>query len=163
MRIESSSPSPREKWPDTFLASMRQVGDPLADATIAKIFERCQIQRVNQLLTTLIHNDDIPPEGLDAEIYDYLRATSIVPAVNADLIREGQEFFVKHGNLALFVLVCASLPECYVLKRGINVLWLTQRLEEHVLRRLLETADMVISVMSVGGLERGGSGFRTRP
>jgi hypothetical protein len=77
------------------------------------------------------------------------------------LVHAAQELFIAHGNLALIVLVCASLPECYVMKKGIQVLWLTQRLQEHVLRRLVETAQLVISVMWRGGLSPDGSGVRT--
>ena len=42
----------------------------------------------------------------------------------------------------LACLLCASLPECYVARRGVPVLWLTQQLEQHTTRRLYETAQM---------------------
>src|ERR1041385_7181927 len=124
--------SPQEKWPDTLLAQARTLGDPLADRTIGEIFEHGEVARVNDLLTTLIRNDEVPPQGLDPEIYAYLRDTDVVPTVQQDLVQEGEQLFAKHGNLELLILVCASLPECYVMKKGVNVLWLTQRLNEHV-------------------------------
>jgi len=148
------------KWPDSLLADMRSVGDPLADATIQTVFEHGDIGAVNALLTSLIRNDQVIPDNLDPAVRDYLDATRATPIVQPDLVEATEKFFVAHGNLALFVLVCASLPECYVMKKGVNVLWLTQRLEAHVLRRLLETAQMVLRVMSPGGMAPQGLGIQ---
>jgi hypothetical protein len=152
--------TPSEKWPDSFLAEMRHVGDPFADETVGALFSRGDISDVNELLSTLVRNEQIPPENMDPVVHEYLRATSSVPGMDQALVHEAEELFTKHGNLALFALVCASLPECYVMKKGVHVLWVTQRLQTHVLRRLLETAHMVLRVMSPGGLAPGGAGLR---
>ncbi|HYV98058.1 MAG TPA: oxygenase MpaB family protein [Gemmatimonadaceae bacterium] len=154
-------PTPAEKWPDEFLVGMRQLGDPLADATVDALFRRGDIANVNALLTTLVRNDLVPDGGTDPDIRAYLQATASVPGIDHDLVAAAQDLFAKNGPLALFTLLCASLPECYTMKKGVNVLWITQRLQEHVLRRLLETAHMVTRVMTPGGLAPGGAGLRT--
>ncbi len=147
-------------WTDEFLEAMRYVGDPLADDTVADVFRTGTLQAVNALLTELTRNDQIPPSGLPPKVYEYLEVTSELPRLDEAKVERGENLFMNHGNLALAVLLCASLPECYVQKRGVKVLWLTQRLKEHVFRRLLETCQMVLAVMSKGGLAANGRGIR---
>jgi hypothetical protein len=147
------------KWSVELLTSLRKQGDPLADNVVHQVFEHGEVGSVNRLLGSLVKNDAIPPEGLPPEIYHFLENLP-QPECNRELIAEAEDLFIKHGNLALVVLLCASLPECYTMKKGVEVLWLTQRLEEHVLRRLLETAQMVVSVMARGGLSPQGKGIR---
>jgi hypothetical protein len=154
----TTMPTLPPKWPDSFLAEMRLVGDPLADDTIQRVFEAGEITQVNDLLMTLVRNDQIPSVGLDPHVQAYLGATEETPMADPDMVREAQQFFVDHGDLVLFSLVCASLPECYTMKKGINVLWMTQKLNEHALRRLLETAQLVLRVLTPGGLDRNGAG-----
>ncbi|MEO7085394.1 MAG: oxygenase MpaB family protein [Gemmatimonadaceae bacterium] len=152
-------PTPAVKWQDPFLADMRKIGDPLADATIDRVFEAGEIQRVNDLLMSLVRNNQMPTEGLDPHVQAYLTATEETPVTDPEMVREAQQFFVDHGDLVLFSLVCASLPECYTMKKGINVLWMTQKLNDHALRRLLETAQMVLRILTPGGLEKKGAGI----
>ncbi len=153
------SPPPASKWQDSFLAGMRLVGDPLADETIDRVFAKGEIEQVNSLLVSLVRNDQVPPQGLDPVVYDYLSATRALAVTDPALVREAQAFFEEHGDLVLVALLCASLPECYTMAKGINVLWLTQRLEEHALRRLLETAQFVLRVLSPGGMDPDGAGI----
>src|SRR5262245_58016105 len=150
----------QDRWTDEFLEAMRKVGDPLADDTVAEVFRAGAVEAVNSLLSALVRNDQIPPSGLPAKGYEFLEATSGLPQLDAAKVERGEKLFMSHGNLALAILLCASLPECYVQKRGVKVLWLTQRLQEHVFRRLLETAQMVLAVMSRGGLSGDGRGIR---
>src|SRR5258708_7111270 len=96
-----------EKWPTTLLTGLRQQGDPLADEAVHKLFEYGAVDAVNQLLTKLVRNDEVPPTGLASEIYEYLRATE-PPPFDQHLVAEGEACFKQHGNLALVVLLCAS-------------------------------------------------------
>jgi hypothetical protein len=150
----------QEKWTDEFLEEMRSVGDAIADETVDEIFRAGQVAAVNLLLGELVRNDQLPPVGLPARVYQYLEQTALPPELDRAKIARAEHLFLSHGNLALAVLLCASLPECYVQKRGVRVLWLTQRLKEHVFRRLLETCQMVLAVMSKGGLSASGRGLR---
>src|SRR5713101_31560 len=132
----------QDRWTDEFLEAMRHVGDPPADDTVADVFRTGTIAAVNSLLVELLRNDQMPPSGLPPRVYQYLEETSQLPQLDRAKIERGENLFMSHGNLALAILLCGSLPECYVQKRGVKVLWLTQRLEDHVLRRLLETCQM---------------------
>jgi hypothetical protein len=150
-----------DQWTDAYLASLRQTGDPLADEVIAHVYRSGERQAVNELWLQLLHNDRIPTEGVCPEVVQYLDVSSKLPDwARPDTIRVGEDLFMEHGLFALASLLCASLPECYVMKNGVHVLWATQRLEEHTFRRLFETAQMVVAVMAPGGLSPAGSGVR---
>ena len=150
------------RWDDAFLDAMRLEGDPVADSVVAAIFPHGEVGRVNSLLTRLIRNDGIPSSDLPPEVASYLADSARLPSwADPEKIRAGEELFVEFGITSTVLLSCASLPECYVMKNGIHVLWLTQKLEDHVRRRVLETAQMIMDVMSPGGLAPAGRGIRS--
>ena len=150
------------KWTDQFLDEMRLQRDPLGDAAVAALFQNNEIDGVNSLWDILLRNDQIPQTGLHPEIYDYLEKSAAFP-IWADyrLIEQGENFFAEKGLFCLTGLLCASLPECYLMEKGAQVLVTTHQLEEHVYRRLFETAQMVVAVMSPGGLAEKGGGVRS--
>jgi hypothetical protein len=61
----------------------------------------------------------------------------------------------------LMCLGCYSLPASYAAAKGVVVLHRTAYLERRPTKRLFETTQMVIDVMTPGGLEPGGRGVRT--
>ena len=140
------------KWTAEFLDEMREWGDPPADETVHELFRLGEVEEVNKLLRGLIENDQVPEE-LPPIVQSYLRESGQLPSwADQDLIKKGEAFFLEYGLMALAVLACASLPECYSGADGAKVLVLTHQLNEHVHRRLVETIQMVIDVMSPGGL-----------
>jgi hypothetical protein len=150
-----------DRWSVAVLDRMRREGDPLADATVRAVFDKGTVAAVNELLTKLVRNDDIPAGPWPPELTDYLRASAQLPGwTDAALIRTGENVFLRYGLTSFGILACASLPECYVLRDVAAVLGTTQRLDAHARRRVFETAMMVLAVMGEGGLEPGGSGIR---
>jgi hypothetical protein len=116
---------------------------------------------VNELLTRLVRNDDIPPGPWPPLVAEYLRLSEQLPAwADRGLLRVSENLFLRYGLTSFGILACASLPECYVLRDVAAVLGATQRLAEHARRRIFETAIMVLAVMAEGGLAPGGSGIR---
>ena len=149
------------RWSEVVLDRMRLEGDPLADSTVKAVFDKGTVAAVNELLTKLVRNDDIPAGPGRLELADYLRASEQLPSwADAALIRTGENVFLRYGLTSFGILACASLPECYVLRDVAAVLGTTQRLDAHARRRIFETAMMVLAVMAEGGLEPGGSGIR---
>jgi mpaB/rubber oxygenase-like protein len=150
-----------DRWTADLLDRMRLVGDPLADATVKAVFDKGQVAAVNDLLTRLVRNDDVPAGPWPAEMAAYLDASARLPAwADRGLIRAGESMFLRYGLSSVGILACASLPECYVLRDVAAVLGTTQRLAEHARRRIFETATMVLAVMAEGGLAPGGTGIR---
>jgi len=151
----------RDPWSVELLDRMRREGDPLADSTVKAVFDKGTVAAVNELLTRLVRNDDIPAGPWPPQLADYLRASEQLPSwADHTLIRLGETVFLRYGLTSFGILACASLPECYVLRDVAAVLGTTQRLDAHARRRIFETAMMVLSVMAEGGLAPHGSGIR---
>jgi hypothetical protein len=150
-----------DRWTGDLLDRMRRTGDPLADATVRAVFDKGEVAAVNELLTRLVRNDDIPPGPWPPPMAEYLRLSGQLPSwADGGLIRTGESLFLRYGLTSVGILGCSSLPECYVLRDVAAVLGATQRLAEHARRRIFETAMMVLAVMAEGGLAPGGSGIR---
>jgi hypothetical protein len=149
------------KWTDSFLDSMRQIGDPPADAVVQALFEHEQIQSVNELMKLLVRNDMPPPAALPLVIRTYFDETDDLPDwADRALILEAETLFGRYGVLIVLILNCYSLPLTYAMK-GVRVLYDTARLYTDPQRRVVETAQMIIDVMRPGGLEPGGHGVRS--
>jgi hypothetical protein len=150
----------RELWTGDFLAAQRQVGDPEGDAVIREVFARNDLRILDAFMGQLVGNDTVP-DGLPSEITGFLEATSALPHwADPRKLEAGAALFDIHGPAALAALVCASLPECYTMQRGVRILDLTSQLGEHTNRRLHQTAAMVLAVMRPGGFSPKGNAIR---
>jgi ER-bound oxygenase mpaB/B'/Rubber oxygenase, catalytic domain len=148
----------RELWTDAYLDQMRTIGDPEADAIVHRVFERRQFSALNAFVGSLSGSSDLPRD-LPPEIRDFVERTSARPTWVQDMhLRRSERFFTRHGLASMMALVCASLPECYTMRRGVRILALTRQLGAHIDRRLHQTALMVIAVMRPHGLDLGGPG-----
>ena len=155
------SPMARRRWTDTFLDEMREVGDPPADAVVEAIFDDGEVEAVNRLMKTLVRNDGMPSKKLPVVVSDYLASTDDLPSwADPERIARGGRFFEVHGPVCVMALACASLPQCYASRRGVQVLSMTERLESNPVRRVGETAQLVLDAMAHGGLEGRGKGIR---
>lgn len=144
----------RDRYTDAYLDSMRALGDPPADAVIASLYSAgdAAVQQANLLLRDLVDNDDIPAHSLPASLRDFLADTQPPTWVNRQAIEEGCLLFLRHGPQMITLLNVYSLPLTYTAKKGVQVLARTNRLNSNATRRIVETAQMVIDVMSPGGL-----------
>ena len=153
--------SRRSPWTHAFLDEMRETGDPPADAVVDEIFDGGKVEAVNRLMKTLVRNDGVPASKLPRAVRDYLDATDDLPPwADPERIETGERFFEQHGPFCVVALACASLPACYAMSRGVQVLHLTARLQTDPVRRIGETAQMTLHAMSAGGLQPGGAGIR---
>jgi hypothetical protein len=67
-------------------------------------------------------------------------------------------FFVEHGVTMSLLLATASFVEGYAARKGVKALSFTYRLEQNPYRRIAETAQFLLLVMSPGGLYDHGQG-----
>lgn len=149
------------RWSDRALDEARLRGDALADATVAALYASGEAAAVSNLLATLMRNDQAAPAALPAVVQDYLAQTSAVAAHHPDTVARGQRMFAEHGPEILMLLCCYSLPSSYAARKGVQVLHQTAYLARRPNRRLFETAQMIVDVLSPGGLDAGGRGVRT--
>lgn len=152
-------------WTDADLAPMRLVGDPLADAAVAALYEEAGsgsagLKKLNDFLFGLTFEDTFTHASLPGAVHDFAVKSADPPAwADPALVKAGQEFFYQNGFGATVLLVCASLPECYVMQNGIHVLGLTTYLKNRPGLRILETSQMVRDAMLPGGLAPGAKGI----
>jgi hypothetical protein len=132
---------------------MRQVGDPLADSVVTDLFAHNSIDSVNGLMRSLVQNEHPEPATLPPVVADYIRQLDQLPDwADCAKIETAQRVFWKYGPRLILILHCYALPFCYVGHKGVQVLALTGRLSGNSTRRILETAQMLVDVMSPGGL-----------
>lgn len=146
-----------------FLNQMRETTDAPADEAAASLFEAGS----HRLVAELIRNrqmwdpDGEPSRRLPEQIRTYMNVASALPAWrDPRAVRQATGFFLQYGLASSTLLACASLPQCYIMKYGTEVLAYTKFLQVNPARRVRETAQMVLDVMSRGGLEPGGRGVR---
>lgn len=151
-------------WDDDTLDRFRKVGDPLADDVVRDIFDSGQVDAVRQLLRHLVRNDHplvVPPDRtLPPELLAHVDLRAVETGQRGVAGREvaldvGERMFELHGPEVLMCLGCYSLPASYTARKGVQVLAQTGRLESDPKRRLIETTQMVVDVMSEGGLSLG--------
>jgi hypothetical protein len=147
---------------DAFLDDMRRVTDPRADEVITVLTANGEVGPANALVRQLTGNDEPIPPGLPDVACDYFSETEGLPDwSDPRLIVEGERFFMEHCPRVVAALFCSSLPDCYASAKGAQVLAMTARLTQRPYRRIVETAQFVVDVMSPGGLAPGGRGIRT--
>ena len=151
-------PSP---WTDAYLDSMRLHGDEAADCAVQTLFSGQDIHALQRLMDLLVRNDDVPHADLPPVIRDYFASVDDVAMPDSAVIRAGQELFAAYGPEIAMVLACCSLPVVYSARRAAQVLFRTGYLADRALRRVAQTSQMLIDVMTPGGLDAKGRGRRT--
>jgi|SRR6516162_589050 len=151
------------KWTDELLDRMRKKGDDLADKPVGDVLESGGVDAVNAIMHTLVRNAQPVPEELPAEIRAYLANSQPLPEwADMDKIRRGQQLYETWGVLITLCLFCASLPASYAAAKGVKVLYLTAQLDTNTRRRVMETGQFLMDVLTVGGLDdEHGKGRRT--
>lgn len=152
-------------WTDAMLAATRGMGDPLADAAVAALYEeagggRDGLKKLNDFLFGLTFEDQFTHARLPGPVHAFaVQSADPPPWARPELVKAGQDFFYRNGLGATVLLVCASLPECYLMQNGIHVLGMTTYLKDRPGLRILETSQMVRDAMLPGGLEPGAKGI----
>lgn len=147
------------RYSDDYLDALRNEGDPVPDQIIRELALTNQIEAVNATLRTLTQNNQHVPESLPDNLEFWLRDTVRLPE-QADTARldRASAFFVEHGVTMSLLLSTASFVEGYAARKGVKALSFTYRLEQNPYRRVAETAQFLLLVLSPGGLYDHGQG-----
>lgn len=147
---------------DTILDAARMRGDALADAAIAALYAQGDTPAVARFLTTLMRDELAPAlRSLGEGGRDFMQKAAAVEKRSAESIAHGERVFAEHGPEVMMLLCCYSLPSSYAAKKGVQVLHRTAYLAKRPNRRLFETAQFIVDVLSPGGLGPGGRGVQT--
>jgi hypothetical protein len=131
-----------------FLQKKRERTDILADELAGKLFAICSSEEIYLLMRWLNGSVDTLPQKSIPPIQLFFEQIQIPDWVNLDRVKKGSQFYLKNENLILFLLGTLSLPYCYAAKNGVQVLFLSQRLQNDTLKRLQETALFVVEASS---------------
>lgn len=155
------------QWTDDFLEQQRRRSDPLADEVVAQIVAHSGPEQARRLFDLLIRRLETPVSELPPVVGDFIQATHRLPAwTDWQQVDLAHGLFLDHGPKFLLVLYYKSLPLLYSCAHGAQVLVRTSRLtnEDQSLkifaRRIAETGQFLIDVMTAGGL-RGGQGIQS--
>ncbi len=132
---------------DRELDEMRRVGDPLVDRLVETRLSSSVA--AGSLLRELFSSVDLPDHPLVAE---YMAVLPPVTLDDPERIELGQKVFDVFGPEVLLILGSCALPLAYAAGNGVQVVARARRLKEDPIRRLCDTAQMVINVMQPGGL-----------
>lgn len=138
------------------LDELRRVGDPVVDTIIGEYFARTR-ERVGPLIGSLFAKPKLPLEHpLVAACW---RAFPRVPIEGAERVERGQRLFDLFGPEILLTLGSCALPLAYAAGNGVQVVARARRLDDDPIRRLCDTAQMVVNVMQPGELVENGIGW----
>ncbi|WNG49121.1 DUF2236 domain-containing protein [Archangium minus] len=140
-----------------WLDRMRSVGDPGVDELIADHVATRGPESLDRLLRELFRTQRVPEA--DPLVRSYLPALPRIDLVDRDVIARGQHLFGLYGPEVLMILGSYSLPLAYAAGHGVQVVYRSRRLKDDPIRRLCDTAQMVVNVMQPGELEEGGVGW----
>jgi hypothetical protein len=147
-------------WTDELLDSLRLETDPVADDVVTQHFSDRPGDPPHTIFRHLVRSADVPAEARSDAVDGFLSERPPPPDwADPALVRRGELVFSQFAPEILTSLLFASLPEAYAAAKGVQVLPLTARLATDTKRRLVETTQMVVDVMSPGGLVAGAPGY----
>lgn len=148
------------------LDDLRQLGDQQADYVINSIIKTHGPDAARDFFNQLIRNIDMPLQLRTEALDDFLKQTeSAARWLSQKDLDDSYALFADHGPKMLIILYFKSLPLLYTNAKGAQVLINTGRLahnaESMVIfsRRIAETGQFLLDVLSKDGLQPGGEGI----
>src|SRR5918993_3173429 len=124
---------------DAFLNRMRELVDPPADQVAVAMCEGGAYKVFADLVKKhqVWEDDGSPSRKLPEEVRNYLTLSSTLPTwIKPVMVKQAEEFFLLYGISSATQLSCASLPECYIMRYGTEVLAFTKFLQIDPARRI---------------------------
>lgn len=131
-----------------FLAPFRHQGDPVADQWVEAIVKEQGKQALRHYLQLFTQTGASLRQSQETALHQFVRSMAVLPAWADDSkMRRAERFFAAHWQDYMQLLGFYSLPYCYAAADGAQVLYLSERLRQNPLQRLMETAWFVWEVM----------------
>ncbi|WSU95019.1 DUF2236 domain-containing protein [Streptomyces sp. NBC_01023] len=135
--------------------ALREVGDELADATVATLFERGEVGKFNTLMRWFSEAGQDLPDGLPDVAREYLQVTSAPPSwVDWGEMEKARLFFIDNNVHISTALSFAAMPACYVVPHIAKLLSATHSLA-YPSRRMAETGQFTVYLMRPDAFEAG--------
>jgi len=136
------------KWSDdVFLDGLRQSGDPLADAAVARLEDEGGAKAVGMAFRHLQGNDSPLPPDAPAALHDFIAASGGLPdGVRPDRLEAGAAAFLDNALPSVVVLLAASLPRGYAAPCLTHILSISRDLERHPYERLMGVVQLLVNI-----------------
>jgi hypothetical protein len=142
-------------YTEASMEALRLAGDELADATVATLFERGEVGKLNTLMRYVSTAGAPLPDGLPDVAREYLEATSTPPAwVDWAEMEKARVFFLDNNVHISTALSFASMPACYLVPHVAKLLSATHALA-YPSTRMAETGQFTVYLMQPGAFESG--------
>ncbi|MFI6638885.1 oxygenase MpaB family protein [Streptomyces sp. NPDC050504] len=151
----SAEPADSPRITNALLDKLSRQGDPLADATVAAMFERGEVKDFNTLMRFFSTAGNRLPDGLPSSVESFLRTTALPPAwVDWDVMERARLFFMDNAPHINTGLSFAAMPATYAIPRVARLLSSTHSLD-YPSRRMANTGQFVTYLMQTNAFEEG--------
>jgi hypothetical protein len=151
-----------QKLSNPFLNQMRQTGDPLADEAIASLFRSKYKEQFRDILKKDWKNSDKLPAKIPKKLKTFFDQSSELPTwADSKIMLQGSKLFEQYSGDIMGLLGSLSLPYCYAAADGARVLQLSERIRKDTQKRLAETGQFVLDVLSKDAFLPEGKGIRS--
>ncbi|NVJ86211.1 MAG: DUF2236 domain-containing protein [Algoriphagus sp.] len=141
------------------LDALRKRKDPLADAAVATLIKNPSLA---EEINTWTQIPDAFPKNYPQPLVEYLSFFNVAKEfANPEILKVGQQFFNKEGDIYLGLLGFYSLPYCYAFGDGAEVLVRSKRIVNEIGSRLGETGLFVLDLFKPGGFISDSSPYLT--
>ncbi len=156
---EGAEPVCVQALSDRALDCARQVGDPLVDGVVSAYVANTGPKGLAAAMGSLFEKKGLPHDH--PLVARYLEALGDVDLGDPEKIAAGQDFFTLYGPEIFLILGSCALPLALAAGNGVQVIHRSRRMNDQPVRRLYDTAQMIINVMQKGALHPGELGWRT--
>jgi hypothetical protein len=140
-----------------FLDKQRAIGDAVADQLFNDIRESNQLANLHAALALTEQGLRRLEEGHCAKTF-LLGKRSDPKWYDERRILRGQRIFETHAVQIMTLLGVMSLPYCYAASPGNKALFMAEKMRQNPAKRLTDTAQFTIDVLTPGNLQLGKNG-----
>lgn len=156
---DPAQPASAQTLGDGELDAARKIGDPIVDRVVLEHLAAHGARSLGEVTGALFRTKGLPKDH--PLVAACLGALGDVELGDPEIITRGQRLFALFGPEILLVLGTCSLPLAFAAGNGVQAVYRARRLKDDPVRRLYDTAQMIVNVMQVGELARGKLGWRT--
>jgi hypothetical protein len=132
---------------DRFLDVLRQSGDPLADAAVARLRDEGGSRAVGQAFRFLQANHTPLPADAPVALKTFMQEAGGLPAgVDLARLQAGGQAFLRNALPSVVVLLASSLPRGYAAPCLTGILSISADLERHPYDRLMGVVQLLMNV-----------------
>ncbi|HTV03513.1 MAG TPA: oxygenase MpaB family protein [Luteitalea sp.] len=147
---------------DRFLDGLRQSGDPLADAAVARLRDEGGSRAVGQAFRVLQGNSTpLPPDAPPALKTFMSEAAGLPTDVSLERLQAGGQAFLRNALPSVVVLLASSLPRGYAAPCLTEILSISGDLARHPYERLMGVVQLLVDVSDGHAFADGGRAIVT--